>query len=395
MRNKKFPQAESIFSFSYKTFDEIKDNAVFVVDSDVLLFLYEARIPSIQIIQDLYQELISLNRFFVPAQVAREFADKRGSYLENLQHFLKENHTIVKPSFKSNLKEFPPIVKSFPEYDDLKRIEQEIHNELDNFKFKILFKEYENKVESISKASQSWMWNDPIGSIYRELFGTNVVIDVQNFENRQAQIETEHEFRLAHEIPPVSNLAEAEDRGIGEFLKWQTMLQLGKEYQTNVVFITTSGKNNWFKPGGGDQIFPRHELCYEFSSYSKGMSFNITTLSQVMSIFNFDSRAVKDIEQLEMTGSSSGRSPGGMEWFEFEFHRIGTAPELPGVLLFRDKKNNVVHIESCKSIQRKLKKLMSTDQINIQNATEYAFHLIDDPLVAKLVQDKLKDKYVE
>ncbi len=330
----------------------------------------------------------------MPAQAAREFADNRGAYLEQLQAFLKDKNEIEKPGFKSALKQLPPIVKSFPEFEDLKRIEKEIYSELENFKFKILFSEYEKKMESLMSASQSWMWNDPIGSIYRELFRNQVVVDLNNFESRQEELKTELEFRTTHNMPPVSNSADNDDKGVGDFLKWQVMLQLGKDLNTNVVFITSPEKESWFKINNNDQIFPRHELCYEFANHTKGMSFNIATLSSVMRLFNFDKDSIKDIEQIERKNSKTSAAPQGIEWKSFSDRDINNAPEKPGVLLLKDDADQIVRIETCKNVFKKLGKYMQKERTEGLHLAYFGYHLIDDPVVAKLVEEKLSDKYL-
>ncbi|MCF8370188.1 MAG: hypothetical protein K9H64_01110 [Bacteroidales bacterium] len=298
IRNKKYPRAESIFSFNYKSIDEIKDNCIFILDTPILLYLYNAKLASIQALQEVYQELISLDRFFIPAQVAREFADLRSDYMKQLQGFMHTKLEPIHPKFESHLNNLPALLKSFPEYEDLDRIEKEISNELANFRFKILFTDYQQKLDSLLQSSQAWLENDPITNIYKELFKNQVVVELNNLKERRTEIEHEVNIRAKHQIPPVMDTSQ-NDGGLGNYLSWLVMLQLGKDLDTNVVFVTSPGNTNWMNPGNGHQGYAYHELAYEFTNETKGRSFNIISLSGLLRMFKLDPTIIKDIEEIE------------------------------------------------------------------------------------------------
>jgi hypothetical protein len=298
IRNKKYPRAESIFSFKYKSIDEIKDNCIFILDTPVLLYLYKARLSTIQALKEVYQELISLNRFFIPAQVAREFADLKNESLKQMQGKMSFNMEPTLPKFESQLANFPALMKSLPEYEELERIEKEIDNELKNFRFKILLSDYEQKLNSLLQSSQTWLGNDPITNIYKELFRNQVVVELNNLKERREEIKKEVDARAAHQIPPVMNISK-NDGGLGSYLSWLVMMQIGKDLDTNIVLVTSPGNIDWMNMSNSQFGYLHNELAYEFANETKGRSFNIISLSNLLRMFKLDNSIINDIETIE------------------------------------------------------------------------------------------------
>ncbi|MEA3446772.1 MAG: PIN-like domain-containing protein [Bacteroidota bacterium] len=393
IRNKKYPKAESIFSFQYKGIDEIKDNCIFILDTPVLLYLYEARHASIHALHEVYQELISLNRLFVPAQVAREFADLKGDFHKQLQGFIKNKLHVAQPKFESPLSKIPSVLQSFPEFDDMVRIEKEIKHELANFRFKILLADYQQKLNSLMNSSETWLWNDPITSIYKDLFKNQVVVELNNLKDRKAEIEEEVGIRHKHEIPPVYKV-ENTDEGLGNYLIWEVILQLGKDLNTNVVFVTSNNNSNWVKLSDGKQSFPYHELSYEFTAETKGKSFNTISLSGLLNMFKLDQAIVKDIEGIENKKNKKSDAPLGIEWVSCSDENLQLIPEQSGVYLFANKEKQLVAISSARSLKKKIQKYISKNSFSNINSLYFGYHLIDDYEVAKVVAEQLKEKYM-
>ena len=66
-----YPDASSIFSVSLPSVEEIRDEALIVLDTNVLLIPYTINPKSLDDIKRTYARLIGEERLFVPAQVAR------------------------------------------------------------------------------------------------------------------------------------------------------------------------------------------------------------------------------------------------------------------------------------------------------------------------------------
>ncbi len=392
IRNRKYPKAESIFSFRYKTIDEIKDNCIFIFDTPVLLYLYNARHSTIKALSEVYQELISLNRFFIPAQVAREFADLKGDFFKNIQGFLKNNIQVTLPKFESNLSKIPSVLRSFPEFSDLELIEKEIRNELSNFRFKILMADYQQKLNNLVSTSETWLWNDPITSIYKDLFKNQVVVELNNLRDLKPEIEKEVEIRRKHAVPPIIDI-DLTDGGLGNYLIWQVILQLGRDLRTNIVLVTPDHNKNWVNAFDENQSIPHHELSYEFTTSTKGKSFNTISLSKLLQMFKLDSAIVKDIKSIENKDISQPDAPLGIEWLSCSDESIQNIPEQPGVYLFMNNLKQVIYINSGRNIKKKVNKYLSKENFENINSFLFGYHLIDDIEVAKIVEKQLKEKY--
>jgi hypothetical protein len=85
-----FPSAHSVFSFAPKPFAEwsvaafTTSDAIFVLDTNVLLLPYGASQESIDTIKETYRKLAAEDRLVVPGHVAREFARNRPRLLKAL-----------------------------------------------------------------------------------------------------------------------------------------------------------------------------------------------------------------------------------------------------------------------------------------------------------------------
>ena len=391
---KKIPQAESVFSFRQKSIAETKDQAVFVLDAATLMLLYKAKLESIQVVQDLYRELISLNRLYIPAQEARRFSELRSVHFKNLQDSLQQEVKVQRPVFHTSLKKLPAILQSFPEYSDLLRIEKEIQNELQNFKFRILFTDYEKKLKAILQSSSEWLMNDPVSSIYREIFSPELLVEINDIENIQEDLQKEFRFREANSIPPVKGKSGNENMSFDRLLSWLSIIQLGKEKKSNVIFVCKDPEGFWTDGHQGTNELVKQDLAHEFASKTKGRTFNVISLANMLKMFDFEPDVVKDIEKIENYGTKQSHLPVGVRFEEFDIDYIESLPNSGGVLLFADRQDQIVRIELAKKLRKKAGKIYKKRTEFPHQIKQFAYQTIENPDVAGLVYEKLKDKYL-
>lgn len=74
-----YPDAESLFKFQLAPLEEIKNDCLVVIDTNVLLLPYTVNQKSLEEIRKTYAELIASKRLVIPGQVAREFARNRAT----------------------------------------------------------------------------------------------------------------------------------------------------------------------------------------------------------------------------------------------------------------------------------------------------------------------------
>ena len=90
-----YPDAEEIFRMELQPIEEIKDDCVFVVDTNVLLVPYIASSESLEQIRVVYSTLIQAQRLVIPGQVAREFARNRPEKIKDLFQQLNEEKSKI------------------------------------------------------------------------------------------------------------------------------------------------------------------------------------------------------------------------------------------------------------------------------------------------------------
>src|SRR5690606_30618321 len=79
--HKVFPNPEEIFSFKYKSYDQTKDDCIFVLDTNVLFVPFQTSKKGLIDIKRILQSLKRSKRLLIPSRVAREFAKNRGENL--------------------------------------------------------------------------------------------------------------------------------------------------------------------------------------------------------------------------------------------------------------------------------------------------------------------------
>ena len=167
--NKIYPNAESVFSFRPKTLEQIKENCLVVLDTNVLLIPFDTGKESLQQIKSTYERLTQAKRLVIPGRVAREFAKNRSEKLKTIYQQIsrKRNLSINRQAY--------PLLESSTEYQKLIDIEKEIDSKLSD---------YRKQVASLLSKINDWYWDDPVSSLYRELFSSDVVIDIDYDEQK-------------------------------------------------------------------------------------------------------------------------------------------------------------------------------------------------------------------
>jgi rRNA-processing protein FCF1 len=88
--SKIYPAPSTIFSVQPESLDRIKSDCLVVLDTNTLLAPFDISQQSLGVIERTYRVLITNNRLFIPAQVAREFAKNRPEKLKELHHNIAE-----------------------------------------------------------------------------------------------------------------------------------------------------------------------------------------------------------------------------------------------------------------------------------------------------------------
>jgi len=278
-----FPDAGSIFTARLKPLEDIKDSATVVLDTSVLLVPYSIGKESLDQIGTTYRTLVEADRLVIPGQVAREFAKNRAQKIAELFQQLSRKRNKV-PSLRKGKY---PLLEGVEVYQETIRLEEQIDELLAKYK-KILGKVLDH--------IQNWTWNDPVSLLYSELFTEQVIFDLEYDEE---EIREDLERRHLHHVPPGYKDAAKEDSGIGDLLIWHTILEIGKQRKTDVIFVSGDQKSDWWHRSEGVALYPRYELVDEFRRVSEGASFHIITFSRFLDLYGASEEIVQEVRAEE------------------------------------------------------------------------------------------------
>ena len=136
-----YPSPSKAFGFSLESIENIKENALIVLDANVLLLPFTTNVKNVEAIKSVYQRLVQSDQIFLPAQAVREYLDNRAKKLTDI------NEALQKKSNQSfNYVGVHPLLGSLDEYKAVLELEVELKKSI---------KDYQNKIrETLGSAYQ-------------------------------------------------------------------------------------------------------------------------------------------------------------------------------------------------------------------------------------------------
>ena len=281
--NSVYPDAEAIFTARLKPLLEIKKDCVIVLDTNALLVPYTISSKSLGEIKKTYTNLVRQKRLVIPGQVAREFAKQRANKLSELFQQLHRKLGNLPQLQRGKY----PLLEDLPSYRKALELEREIDG---------LLRDYKEIVKTVLQNVRDWTWNDPVSSLYSDLFSEDVVFDPDIDKDK---IVEDLERRKIHHIAPGYKDAGKEDKGIGDLLIWHTILEIGKSRKQSVIFVSGDEKSDWWYQSEGQSLYPRHELIDEYRRFSEGQSFHIVSFSKLLDLYGVSEDVVSEIREKE------------------------------------------------------------------------------------------------
>lgn len=283
--SKTYPKADRIFVTELPKIESIKDNCVFVLDTNALLVPFSTGSDSLEEIAKILTILKNKKQLKIPDQVAREFADNRPKKLGEMFYALNNKRNGISEHKIGSY----PLLEGLPEYNETLDLEKQLQQ---------LVSKYRKSIGKVVDTVKNWSWDDPVSLIYRKLF-TPEVIHLLNVDEKEVQKDLN--YRYLHKIPPGYKDNEKEDSGIGDFLIWLSILDIGKA-KKNVVFVSGDVKPDWYHKSNKEPLYPRFELLAEFNEVSDNHSFHMIRLSELLKIMGAKDEVVSEVkveEQLE------------------------------------------------------------------------------------------------
>lgn len=278
-----YPHAKGIFSIQTPALAVLKDSAIFVIDTNALLLPYQTSSKGIDEIKNVYRKLISNKQLIIPGQVAREFANNRPEKIKELfQIFNRQKQTATKFLLGKY-----PILESFADYIKLKDSEKELAQKLT---------EYTDYINNLLSLIKGWQWNDPVSSIYSELFTPESVHDYEiDWDNFIADTNRRYELK----IPPGFKDGGKDDGGYGDLLIWMEIIEIARKFQKSIIFVSGEEKTDWYYRSEGQILYPRFELLSEFHSKTNCF-FTIIKFSDFLEISGANEEVISEIKSEEI-----------------------------------------------------------------------------------------------
>lgn len=285
---KLYPNPDSIFAFKPKTLDEIKDTCIFVFDANILLIPYFISQNSVANYAEIFRKLATENRIYIPARAAREFIKNRGQKIADIFGKIVESTQSLNNA-KIRLDDFP-IFEADSNYISLKDIEGQINR---------LKEQYRRQLEALSQKLKTWNWTDPVSELYRETFNANTIINLQEDE---AKLSEKLDYRFEHLIAPGFKASDQKkpDDGIGDLINWQTTLEIGRDKNIDVVFVTEESQNDWFYRQQKTSVLPKYELIEEFKNFTNGKTICIIDFSDFLQSQNATPSTIEEVKEIKI-----------------------------------------------------------------------------------------------
>lgn len=281
-----------IISTKYKTAKEISEDCIYFLDTNVLLLPYTTGSKELNILENVYSNLVSSNKLYIPEQVLKEFAKNRPTKLCDMYKVISD--------YLSTLK-----IKDIPEYQLIYDTD-EYKSALENQKLvKQSLNQYQNSVRELLSLVQNYNWDDPVSTLYRKIFKESSIISSSyDFDSLKKELENRHTFNL----PPAFKDKGKDDAGIGDYIIWKSILDTGLKLQKNIIFVTGDEKADWFHQSNNARLYPRFELLYEFNQFTKGQHIAFISLSGLLEEYHINSDSIEVIRNVELIESARKRN---------------------------------------------------------------------------------------
>lgn len=283
-----FPIIDHIFS-AQKELISTDQSCLIILDTNVLLLPYASEQLGKKDITEIEKLLTTLkreNRVMIPERVAREFIKNRDIKLADLVKSLNDKKSRI----------------SAPE-SELSKLFQYTNNftELGEFSSQIneLIKKYKKSYSQMVDEVKSWRGDDPITKIYEKIFNRNSII---SFPLSEEDAMNEWDYRQVLKCPPGYKDASKEDSGIGDFIIWKSLINVAKEKQMDVIFVTGDQKSDWYVRSDKEAIFVRPELIDEFRRETS-RHIRLIKFEELLTEYNVSPDTVNGVKKAELNRS--------------------------------------------------------------------------------------------
>jgi hypothetical protein len=264
------PSPHLAFSCNDVQLDELQKNAVFALDTSALLAAYRFNAVQANDISLRYKNLVQVNRLFVPARAAQEFARNRPTVLKDTYEALHNAPSTLEKAPVLTLFQCP-LLEGRTDYADLLNAANALRDSRDA---------YIRALSKVKGTLKDWRWDDPISKLYNELFTEKLIC---SHDMPKESLFAEHDHRFAHNIPPGYKDKAKPDGGIGDLIIWYSLIKLAKDQACPVIFVCNEEKPDWVIRVQNEVLAIRPELAYEFTQKS-GQQFGFVNFPEFLKL---------------------------------------------------------------------------------------------------------------
>ncbi|WP_141233032.1 PIN domain-containing protein [Pseudomonas sp. Irchel 3A7] len=258
-------------------------DVLIVLDTNVLLLPFKVGGREFSEIKAVFTKLAEEGRLRVPNRVIREYLKNRDTHLGSILKSVQDKASAVLnvggnlPHFFKDLDVTNPVLEAD---DHLKKAGRD----------------YVKALQPLIDRMKAWRGDDPVTLAYQKIFGREVVVE---YEPNRAQVAQDWKARLDKKVPPGYKDAGKPDKGIGDFLIWLTILEIGNSNQKDVIFVTGEEKADWLVRSGNEGVYPRPELIDEFRRITNGKSLQLLKLADLLREVGVSEGVVEDVRDAE------------------------------------------------------------------------------------------------
>ena len=270
--------------FSSNELPSIRDGDVIVVlDTNTLLLPYSIKPDDLGALETVYRALADADRLCIPARVAREFIKNRDRLLADLLKALNDQKSRIQLPHER----LSPLLEGVPGYQELIDSRKTLAD---------VRSSYNQKLDTVIERLRSWRGDDPVTVLYQAVFSKGNIVEL---DAPRKELIAEWSRRRRDNIPPGYKDSAKEDTGIGDFLIWKTILQIGSQRKRGIAFVTGDEKADWFVRSGGEGIYPRPELVSEFRRSAGNVGLTLISLSNFLAEMKAGREFVDEVRSAE------------------------------------------------------------------------------------------------
>ena len=102
---------------------------------------------------------------------------------------------------------------------------------------------------------------------------------------------------MENKIAPGYKDSGKDDDGLGDIIIWNTLLEIGSDKKSDVVFVSNDQKSDWFYKHDRLALYPKYELLDEFRRTSKGKTLHIISFTKFLEIQNANPKTLVEMKK--------------------------------------------------------------------------------------------------